>query len=265
MNELIDDPTQINKLAELFNSSAINTEVETKFPSSNTVNLPAGFLLDDGTIATTAEVKELTGLDEEAIAKASSVNSAMNVTLQRGLVSIGDVPTSKLKLDSLLIADRDAILLAIRNITFGPEAVYRSYCKTCEDNVDVLIDLEQDIKVDFLDDPINDRTFSVDAKAGEILVTLPTLVTNKRLAEVDGKSFAEFTTALLSGCIVSVDGQPSLGRSTALSLNMKDRQLLSEKLLEKSPGPRLSEVMKACEACGTELLLPLSLADLFRV
>jgi hypothetical protein len=265
MNELIDDPTQISKLADLFNATPETTEVVTTFPPSGIVELPGGFLLDDGSIATTAEVRELTGLDEEAIAKASSVNSAMNVILKRGLVSIGDVPASKLKLDGMLIADRDAILLAIRNATFGNDVSYATYCSTCEGSVELTLNLEKDIKVVKLDDPVDDRVFSVDTKAGEAMITLPTLVTNKKLADVDGKSFAEFTTVLLAGCIVSINGDPSLGRETALSLNMKDRQVISEKLLEHSPGPRLSEVMKACGACGTELVLSLSLAELFRI
>jgi len=265
MNELIDDPTQISKLADLFNATPETVDVITVAPTSGLVELPGGFLLDDGSIATTAEVRELTGLDEEAIAKASSVNSAMNVVLKRGLVSIGDVPASKLKLDGMLIADRDALLLAIRNATFGDEVTYSAYCASCEGPVDLTLNLEKDVEIVKLADPVDDRVFSVDTKAGEVMVTLPTLVTNKKLADVEGKSFAEFTTVLLAGCIVSINGEPSLGRDTALSLNMKDRQLISEKLLENSPGPRLMEVRKACEACGTEIVLPLSLAELFRV
>jgi len=189
----------------------------------------------------------------------------LNVILKRGLISIGDVPASKLKLDGMLIADRDTILLAIRNATFGDEVTYSAYCASCEVPVDLTLNLEKDVKVVKLDDPVDDRVFSVDIKAGKAMITLPTLVTNKKLADVDGKSFAEFTTVLLAGCIVSINGDPSLGRETALSLNMKDRQLISEKLLEHSPGPRLMEVMKACEACGTEINVPLSLAELFRV
>ena len=70
---------------------------------------------------------------------------------------------------------------------------------------------------------------------------------------------------LLAGCILSVNGAPSIGAQTALSLGMADRTKMVEDIIERNPGPRLGEVKKVCKACGEYIPLPLSLLDLFRV
>jgi len=79
------------------------------------------------------------------------------------------------------------------------------------------------------------------------------------------KTSAEINTLLLSGCIVSIDGVPSVGASTALALSMADRNAILDSIIDRNPGPRLGEVKKACKACGEDIQLPLSLVDLFRL
>ncbi len=93
--------------------------ISTRAPASNEVTLVTGFINKAGETVKVAEVKELNGSDEEAIAKAGSSGKALNVILQRGLVSLGDTPATKEDLDSLVAGDRDAILLGIRRVTFG--------------------------------------------------------------------------------------------------------------------------------------------------
>jgi hypothetical protein len=79
------------------------------------------------------------------------------------------------------------------------------------------------------------------------------------------KTSSEVNTMLLAGCILSVNGAPSIGASTALSLGMADRNKLIDNIIERNPGPRLGEVKKVCKACGEDIHLPLSLLDLFRL
>ena len=94
---------------------------------------------------------------------------------------------------------------------------------------------------------------------------LPNGIVQKKLMENMDKTSAEINTLLLSGCIVTINGSPSVGASTALSLSMADRAKIIDQILEKNPGPRLGEVKKACKACGEDMDLPLSLVDLFRL
>jgi len=265
MTELIHDAQEINKLAEAFQSVSEDVTITTEVPPSTSVDLPGGYLFVDGTVGKVAEVRELNGLDEEAVAKTSSVNQALNVILERGLVNIDGETLSKKDLDTLLVGDRDAILLAICAVTFGGDVTYTGVCPSCAVTQQVSIDLTKDIVTKVLDNPIEDRVVQVTLKAGEALITLPNMITNKKLTENESKSFAESVTDLLSGCLISIDGVPSLGRSTALQLGVSDREKIAGALYENAAGPRLAEVSKACEACDTEIFVPLSLASLFRL
>jgi hypothetical protein len=264
MTELIHDPEEIARLAKAFQETG-TVEVATDVPSVNEVILPAGFIFKDGTLAKSAEIRELNGLDEEALAKVSSPVRALHTAFTRGLVSIGDKKVTDTELDALLNGDREAILLGIRIATFGPEATYSVLCGSCGTQQPVTVDLENDIEVKNLEDPINDRSLGVDTKAGEVIVAFPNVLTQKKLFDSENKTTAEVITEVLAGCIVSVNGVPSLGKSTALSLGMADREAIVSKIYENSPGPRLGEVKKACEACDGEVELSLSLADLFRL
>lgn len=239
-------------------------EVKTKAPLGPEVTLPGGFI-DGNEVIKTVEVRELTGVDEEAIAKAPNTGKALNVLLQRGLVKIGSRDVRKEDFDALLSGDRDAILIGIRRITFGETLDLSINCLSCGESQEVAIDLVDDIPVASLEDSIADRTWTVDTKKGIAVISLPTGITQKKLLENSDKTTAEINTLLLSGCVMSVNGMPSMGASTVLNLGMADRSKIIDQILEKNPGPRLGEVKKTCKACGEDIALPLSLVDLFRV
>lgn len=240
-------------------------EIKTIAPSNNDVNLPGGYISQDGSLIKYAEVRELNGSDEEAIAKAGSLGKVLNTILQRGLVSLGQEKVTKDTFEDLLAADREAILLGIRKVTFGEKADYNLFCPKCGEESVVTIDLNEDIPVSELADPIIDRKWDVEIKAGIAKVTLPNGRTQRLLMESTEKTSAELNTVLLEGCLIGINGQGSLGTSTVLKLGMGDREKLVEEILTKNPGPRLGDVMKTCEACGTEVNTPLSLMSLFRL
>jgi len=265
MTELTQDPEQVNRLAASVFNNESSTQIDTDMPTVNEVFLPAGLISKEGSLHKLAQIRELNGLDEEALAKASSPTRALYTAFTRGLVSIGDKKPTDAELDSLLTGDREAILLGIRIATFGPEASYVVYCSGCDTQKSIVIDLDKDIETKNLEDPLNDRSFGVNTKAGEVIVTFPNGLTQKKLFDSENKTTAEIITEILAGCVASIDGEPSLGRSTALSLGMADRETIVSKIYELSPGPRLGEVKKACEACDTEIELSLGLADLFRL
>jgi hypothetical protein len=239
--------------------------ITTRAPSDSEVKLPGGYVLPTGEVIKKAEVKELTGADEEAISKAGSTAKSLNILLQRGLVKIGDNDASKDDLDVLLSGDRDAILLGIRKVTFGKTVSFRIRCAFCSEEQLAEVNLEEDIPVRELKDPIADRVWELTTTKGIVKVALPNGITQRKLMDNTDKTSSEINTLLLSGCIVSVDGTPSVGASTALALGMADRAKIIEEILNRNPGPRLGEVMKVCKACGENIPLPLSLLDLFRL
>jgi hypothetical protein len=265
MEKIIDDPNLVAKLAAQVNAEQPTEakQVKTTAPKvSNIVNLPGGLLTANGVVKD-VEVRELTGADEEAIAKAIDAGKALHTILKRGLVSIGSETLSEQLVDTLLSGDRDAILLGIYKITFGTEVLYEQMCTNCGTVIVGAVDLDKDVEVRELDSAY-DRSFTIDTKIGLVSVSLPNGVTQRKLVEANTASVAENVTLILSGCIQSVNNEPALP-TTALSLGIADRQKIISEIYSKTPGPRLGEVTKVCEACDTEHSVPLSLAALFRV
>jgi hypothetical protein len=264
VTELTNDPKLVNAaINEALKEEPV--KVKTLAPTNNHVDLPGGYISPGGLLAKYAEVKELTGVDEEAIAKSGSLGRALNTILQKGLVSIGGEPVTRDAFDDLLSADRDAIMIGIRNVTFGETIEYTAVCQSCNTTQDLKIDLTKDVPVKELNNPIEDRNWTIEVKAGLVNVTLPTGDIQRKLMENMDKTSAEMNTMLLSGCVLSVNGASSIGASTVLKLGMGDREKLVDEILEKNPGPRLGEVKKACEACGESIPTPLSLMSLFRL
>jgi hypothetical protein len=267
MTDTISDFSEINNLAASFESVGEAVKIETVSPPDTEIILPGGFILEDGSLVKYAEIRELNGADEEALAKATSPGKALRVILSRGLVKIGDEPVTSKDLDELLAGDQEAILIGIRQATFGNNLDFSGLCPNCSNPQSFVIDIKNDIEMVSLDDPFNDRVFSINAKIGEVVLALPNGITTKKLteAESENKSFAELVTIMLSGCIVSVNKEPSMGMSTALSLGISDRELLVNEIYKRAPGPRLGGVTKTCKACDSEVSLALGLADLFRL
>lgn len=240
-------------------------EVTTEAPLSPEVFLPGGFIEADGNVVRTAEVRELNGEDEEIIAKASSASKALSLILTRGVVTIGDRDITKEDFDKLLLGDRETLLLAIRKVTFGNDLDFVVTCNSCNNKQDIKIDLTKDVPVRELEDSVADRSWDVTLRNGDVVnVSLPNGKTQKKVLDApDDATGAELNTVLLNGCINSVNGSPAKP-NIAQKLGLVDREKITREIFDKTPGPRLGEVSKVCEACGENILLPLNLAALFR-
>lgn len=259
------DPAIVEALTKQLDEQPV-AEIKTVAPSNSDVTLPGGYITGEGTVVKYAEVRELNGLDEEAISKAGSVGRALLVMLQRGLVSVGMEKVTKEMLDQMLGGDRDAILIGIRKLTFGNEVTFSFPCPHCKEDLDVIVNLDEDIPMKSLEDPVEDRVFEYESKNhGIITVGLPTGATQRKLLENSDKTVAELNTILLTGCVQTINGVLSIGASSVLKLGMADRENIIAKIIDKNPGPRLGEVSTTCEACGEGIPMPLSLADLFRL
>jgi hypothetical protein len=259
------DPTVMARLAEEA-SKEPTPEVKTVAPSNTEVTLPGGFITAEGALVKYAEVRELNGSDEEAVSRAGGTGKALVAMLQRGLVSLGMEKVTKEDLDRLLSGDRDALLIGIRRATFGDTIDFGFDCPHCATELNVTVDLAEDVPSVDLEDPMADRIFTYTSKKhGDIVVGLPTGLTQKKMLENIDKTRAEMNTIVLASCVKSIGGAPSLGASSVLKLGMLDRESIIDELVKRNPGPRLGEVKTTCEACGEIIPMPLSLADLFRL
>ena len=239
-------------------------EAKLYVPLDTTVTLPGGFITPAGELVTTAEVRELTGKDEEAISRSTTFGKSILTVLQRGTVKIGDIPADEKVLDQLLSGDRDMLILGIFKATFGHTAEVPGWCSTCEDEKTVEVDLNNDIKVKVLTDPINDRVFTVKGKTQELTVQLPTGITQKELLMNSDKTSAELNTMLLENTVVKIGDSPVLSKLQVQNLGLVDRRKVIEEINKRVPGPKFDDITVVCPDCDSEVTVPINLGALFR-
>lgn len=237
---------------------------EIKPPLDNMVNLPGGLITPTGEVFRVAEVRELNGKDEEAIARASNIGKALLTILQLGTVKVGDQPADESLLDNLLSGDLDAILLGIMKVTFGKTADIPALCGKCEEYKVVTVDLDEDIKIKVLTDPINDRVFTVQGKKNLFTVRLPSGYTQKQLINNADKNEAEQTTILLESTVMKIDESPVFNKIQVQNLGISDRQSIVTQLNNRVAGPQFTDITVKCPDCEGEVTVSINLGTLFR-
>lgn len=240
-------------------------EVQLTLPSDTSVTLPGGYINAAGEVVMEAEVRELTGQDEEAIAKSSTLGKALMTIIQRGTVSVGKEKATESILDNMLAGDRDALLLGIFRATFGNTADLKTWCNTCAELKDVEVDINSDIKTKILGDSINDRVFTVKGKKQEITLRLPTGFVQKELIANADKTAAELNTILLEHCVVKIGEAPVLSKFQVQAMGLTDRQLCIDEINNRVPGPQFDAVSVVCPDCEGEVKVPINLGNLFRL
>lgn len=260
------NPGLANKLVNQAVAETIDAPepAKIKAPSDVVVDLPGGYISPTGEVYRTAEVRELTGLDEEAIVKASNLPKALAVALARGAVKIGDVRATEDVLDKILAADRDAILLGIYRATFGETAEFGAFCNGCKDSKLVEINILEDIRVKALVDPLEDRAFKVAGKSHEYLIKLPEGRVQRELGNNLDKTSSELDSVLLEYCVLEIDGKLILSKNQVQAIGIADRRAILSKIIEKSPGPQFNDVKVTCPDCGGEVVVPINLGTLFQ-
>lgn len=272
-----DSPEQVIK----GNSAALNDLTQKVLKSMNPaptiegvpdtfVKLPAGLIVD-GEVIQEAEVRELTGKDEEELAKAKNSNNPakyVNTLLKCGVVSIGDVKATQENLDSLIQGDLDSLLMGIRRATFGDSfEVFGVTCNSCGQANDIGLDLK-DIPVKELDDP-SVREYEVELRKGrKALVKFPTGHVQNEIFKKQ-RTVPEMNSLTLAECVigfVAPDGSytPSNGLADVKALGLGDRKIIQDYIYDNQPGPRYDQVTAKCSSCESEVAVPLNVGILFR-
>lgn len=233
------------------------------------VKLPAG-LVTAGGIVRQAEVRELTGRHEEALAKVrTNPSKFINTLLISGVVSLGEAKATQTNLSQLLQGDIDALLLGVRKVTFGNEfELFQVDCENCGELNDIKLDLDK-IPMQELDDPA-EREFDVAIRNGKtVKVTFPNGEAQTDLYKNANLTPPELVTILLSHCILGFTDRTgnfttSKGKNTVLDMGKADRDTVQEFIYDKQPGPRYDQVSAVCSACESEVRVPLNVGILFR-
>ena len=264
-----ENPDLANDLARRV-LNATNPAPEISDPGDTHVVLPAGLVVND-VVERNAEVQELTGAHEEALAKARTSGNAakyVNTLLQCGVVSIGDRPVTNNDLASLLQGDLDALILGIRRATFGDEfEVFAAECPECGASSDITLNLA-DIPMKELEDPAQ-RTFEVELRKGrKAVIKFPTGAVQTEIYKKP-MSVPEMNSLTLAECVlefIEKDGtrRMSNGLTDVKNLGVADRLTLQEYIFNNQPGPRYDQVTAACSSCESEVPVPLNVGILFR-
>jgi len=265
----VEDPEGTSKASQAMIDAAMGVRPEIPDPPDCVVTLAHG-IKRDGVLLRDAEVRELTGEDEEHIAKVGSHwVRFMDALVSRGTVNIGGVPMTKEIGDELLVGDREDLILGIRRATFGSTLTIEGFtCGTCGDKSDLAVDLNAVPRVK-LEDP-DDIVRRIELRNNHHVEVRFVNGGDQRAIYSDLEAtVAQSNTTLLSRCIVTYDGvsvgEPGGARVTGIvrKLGLADRKNILKYLYDNAPGPRFDQIEFAHDPCGTVIKLPLGWGDLF--
>lgn len=237
-------------------------------PSDDTVKLPGGLVVD-GQAHRQATVRELNGEDEEFLARALAANDFLRyqqVLLERGVTHIGPHKTTPDLLDSLVVGDRDTLILGVRIATYGPTLDLDVTCAHCGVESKIRIDFSEEVPTKPLAFDIEQPYQTVELrKGGYATVRLATGADQRYLATLgENVTRAEVNTALLARTVKEINGDPVNGKADILALGMGQRSDIVDWMAENQPGPEYDKVKHACTICGKETPLGLTTGDMFR-
>lgn len=240
---------------------------EIGLPLPSLVTLQRGlFDSEKGEWQTEAEVRELTGEDEEYLATLESKNSTtytdyMTALLKRAVIRIGTINISDKpeSVDHLIIGDRDALFIGIVKCTYGSEREFRVSCGSCGEKSDITIDLDEDFPTQAANVNLQEP-LTVKLRNGKtIKMRLPNGADGSYVSK-HGVSVAAQNTLMLARCVL-LDGAELGGKSTeewAKGLNLADRGKLIKALLDVKSGPKMEGVNVQCAHCGVDMPLNLN-------
>lgn len=263
MEDLVEQAQSVN--------AAIKDDVPTiGRPEPTYVDLIRGVMdSTSGTWQTVAEVRELTGDDEEFLASLENDKNMtyaryMNSLVARATIRIGaiDVLNSPVIIQELITGDRDLLFLGIVRATYGPERTFPRNCISCGKQNDVTISLTEDFPVTKPDIDVH-SPISVKLKNGDVLdVRIPTGADTLHVAKASSNS-AEQTTLLISRCVIWKDGKgPKDAIRWAKNLSLADRNTISKAILGIEIGPRMREVKTQCAYCQDDMIIAIDWVSL---
>lgn len=245
-------------------------------PLDGPVTLPGGFRrLKPGGLSfedvTKAWVTELNGEAEERIAKARLKNDAeafLEAVLISGVEKLGDETPTTADLRSLLVGDRDFLLLEISRATYGDDLEFEDFtCYHCGKEVSFTVHKGEDIPVRRLESQ-DDIEFEVKLRNDRVaVVRLPT--GSEQIAGSKTETVAESNTVMLAACISEIRGPKGTvhvagDQDVVRRLGVADRQKIVRAVFDRMPGPQYNEIRFTHPECGNEIRLTVTLSDLFR-
>ena len=261
-----DNPELANKLiqqvlAEGSTPAPQSAPVADYLPGDPKVRLPFGYRTEEGEWIHEAEIVELNGFAEEALARPMPDGRRYAAILEHTVDKIGGKEVTREMLQRLSAGDRNLLLLAVRQLSYGPVKLVEYPCEHCGELVDHEIDLLKDVPVK--EPSEEDRSWTVKLSKGAAVLRALDGAGQVALQDAGDKNGAELLTMALKETVDSINDWPVTGVDDLRRLTARDRRALNESLEAHSHGPMLDETRKACPNCGEVNLLPLTMSGLF--
>lgn len=207
-----------------------------------------------------AEVREMTGSDEEYLA---SIDSKKDITyseymaalLKRAVLKIGslNIQDNQYLIDNLSIGDRDVLFLGVIKATYGRTKDFQVGCPHCAKSNDIVMDLEEDFKVNKPSINLHDPIVVKLRNGKNVKMRVPTIGDTSYVSK-KAENVSVQNTLMISRCTVWPDGdQPEDVEEWAKSLNVADRNKMVKALLNIKAGPNLEAVNVPCAHCGENM------------
>jgi hypothetical protein len=217
--------------------------------SDGVCNLPGGLVLDDGRRLGRAELRPLTGREEEWVtqhAGSPSVHLATKL-LSACFVRLEDVIVDSEIIDKLLVGDRDYLILQLRRMTLGDRFAAVFLCRACKRAMDVEF-LAQDILIE--PRPQNAVTYTWHGAQRVVRYRLPNGADQEAVADL---SPGEAVEVLLARCVIDDGGTP---------LSVDERDALIADMDAHAPQLDL-ELDLNCPECGHSFTTPFDCTSFF--
>jgi hypothetical protein len=271
-----DDVEQVTDAAAAF-AAATEPEIpQIDPPGPGYVSLMYGVAGSEGERMLRAEVRELNGADEEAMARLDNRSHSyfpelVDLILRRAVTRIGDtaltVSNSSKMVGELIFADRDLLFKEIILSTFGKEREYEGVvCPSCEEPNDLHVDVEGLIEITPLEgEPVTEVTL----RDGRVVALHYPTGKDQRFVYDTKEELgqASLNTRMIARCIDTVDGievPDQAAHRMALELGMADRRKIVD-ALAGGPSVKFKEVEVPCSACGENIPFAFGWADLLWV
>jgi hypothetical protein len=237
-------------------------------------NLPGGYVDTSGIIHREAEISPLSGTDEELLANHHKNESASLLTLilSRCVKRIGNIsPVSEQITRQLLIADRQYLLLKLREITFGEQINANLFCPwpDCGKRISAEFStLEIPVKVSDHKGPVFNMDLTPEAvyinddgeKFKEIGFRLPNGEDQEIVSPLVSENEAKALSQLLGRCIKKIGPIENPCQEVVDKLSPLARMEIEKKM--DAVGPKVDLSMEtSCPECGRDFIVPFDLQD----
>ncbi len=275
-DEILANPQAAKEALSAVDKAVKSPLPDPELPPDDRVELPGGFV-HKGKLIRHAIVRELTGEDEETLARAIRNPNPFHfygTLLRCGTARLGELSPeeSQQVLPDLLMGDCDEIILGIRAATYGDDVEVLGWtCPACARKIDKLeFSLTEDVKRVKLKDTA-DASFDMKLRKGaSAKARLASLTTMMAVHEMPDLLTPQRDDILLSKAVdtyTDAQGQShiiALAPSVVRKMSPPDRRKVLAELSKRQPGPRYNEITFKHDECGEEVTLALGITDLFR-